>query len=134
MSFFKDYSFGKSKECEIIDKINILFNDNIKIVSNPKSRYDFEGDKYIYELKSRNNKYLTYPTTLIPFNKLNHKSSKRLRFLFLFTDGLYYITYRKRIFDTFELKEFCRRKRIDFNDKPELYYYIPIESLKKLDI
>lgn len=135
MSSFKtDYSFGKNKEIETLDKINNFFNDNIKLITNTKSKYDYEGEKYIYELKARNNCYSKFPTTLIPYSKSQQDTTKKIRFLFSFTDGLYYITYRKKQFETFELNTFCRNKRVDYNDKPALYYYIPIDKLKKIDI
>lgn len=132
MSFKNDYAFGKEKEKEILNIINKKFNDNIKLVDEPYCKFDFEGDKYIYELKSRNCKYLSYPTTLLPFNKVIVNSKKSI-FLFNFMDGLYYIRFREKIFKTFTVQSFCRKKRNDFNDKVQLYYYIPIEALKKIE-
>ena len=132
MSFKKDYAFGKQKEIEILDTINAKFKDNIKLVKAAYSCYDFQGDKRIYELKSRNNVYKAFPTTLIPANKIIPK--QKIIFLFYFIDGLYYIRYRKELFNTFECKLFVRNKRIDYNDKPQFYYHIPIEHLKKIDM
>jgi len=130
-SFKKDYSFGKDKETEILKILKIKFNENITTSINQFERYDFKDDKYYYELKSRNNKYSDYPTTLIEKGKVINEN---IIFLFNFTDGLYYIKYKKSKFDKFECKEFVRHKRIDFNDKPKLYYFIPINKLKKIDI
>lgn len=128
-SFKQDYSFGVSKESDVLDIINGFFKDNIQISTSKVSRYDFKGDKYYYELKSRNNKYNSYPTTLIPQNKI---FSDNHIFLFHFEDGLYYIKYDKTVFDTFECKPFRRRQRIDYNDKVQLYYFIPINKLTKI--
>ena len=132
MSFKKDYAFGKMKEREILDTINAKFKDNIKLVKSAYSSYDFKGDKRIYELKSRNNLYSAFPTTLIPFNKIIDK--QKIIFLFYFIDGLYYIRYRKEIFNTFKLDAFVRNKRVDYVDRPQLYYFIPIEHLKKIEM
>lgn len=131
MSFKKDYSFGKEKEDEILKILKIKFNDKIIPSDNKFERYDFKDDSYYYELKSRNNKYLDYPTTIIEKGKI---ISDNIIFLFNFTDGLYYIRYSKSKFDKFECKEFVRHKRYDYNDKPKLYYFIPINKLKKIDI
>jgi len=129
-SFKNDYSFGTKNEDVVLIKIEKHFNDNIKKSSSAVSRYDFKGDTYYYELKTRNNKYKTYPTTLIPYNKI--MEDKKQIFLFDFIDGLYYIEYDKDVFSKFELNEFVRKQRIDYNDKKSLYYFIPIEYLIKI--
>ena len=130
MSFKKDYVFGINQESIVLEKVNKQFNDNIIKAKNKFEKYDFKGDKYFYELKSRNNKYDTYPTTLIDISKVVNDD---MIFLFNFTDGLYYIKYDKTLFDTFECKEFVRHKRYDYVDKPKPYYYIPINKLQKIE-
>jgi hypothetical protein len=130
-SFKKDYVFGKAQEDEVLLKIQNKFNDNIVKSSSKFEKYDYKGDKYYYELKSRNNKYNAYPTTLIDISKV---VGDNMIFLFNFTDGLYYIKYDKTLFDTFECKEFVRHKRYDFIDKPKPYYYIPIDKLTKIEL
>jgi len=129
-SFKNDYSFGTKNEDVVLIKIEKHFNDNIKKSSSVVSRYDFKGDTYYYELKTRNNQYKTYPTTLIPYNKI--MENKKQIFLFDFLDGLYYIEYDKDVFNKFELNEFVRKPRIDYKDKKSLYYFIPIECLIKI--
>lgn len=129
-SFKNDYQFGTQEEEKILNTINNYFKDNIKKVADKLCKYDFKGDNYIYELKSRNNKYETFPTTLIGKSKIL-KDSKQI-FLFNFTDGLYYIEYDKYIFDSFKLDYFCRFRRSDYKDEAQLYYFIPIESLRPI--
>ena len=129
-TFKKDYSFGKIKEVEVYAIIKERFNDNIIQSENKFEKFDFKGDKYYYELKSRNNKYADYPTTLIEKAKI---FADNIVFLFNFTDGLYYIRYSQKKFSKFECKEFVRHKRFDFVDKPRPYYFIPIEKLKKIE-
>jgi uncharacterized protein YeeX (DUF496 family) len=80
-------------------------------------------------LKTRNNKYNKYPTTLLPLDKI---ISNNMIFLFSFQDGLYYIKYDKILFHTFEIKKYVRNIRNDYNDKLKDYLFIPIEKLIKI--
>ena len=107
MSFKKDLEFGLNKEKEILNLINKYFKRDIHKTIDKFCKYDFYDNRYNYELKSRRCSSNTYDTTLIPFDKLQ----KRIIFLFLFTDGLYYIKYKKEKFNEFEIKEFVRNKR-----------------------
>jgi hypothetical protein len=128
-SFKQDYAFGKSKEVDVLRAIKPIFEDDITDQDNPFSINDFKGTEYHYELKSRTNAYNDFETTLLPCNKVF--CDKHI-FLFLFTDGLYYIKYDKALFDTFEIKPFKRNRRIDYVDKEALYYYIPVSKLTEL--
>jgi hypothetical protein len=136
-SFKKDYNFGKECENKVLEMLNKYFktgsgnpsDGEIRASTNIYSSFDFYGDKYIYELKSRNNSYNDYPTTLIP----KYKCKDNLILLFYFTDGLYYIEYKSELFNKFELKMFKRNDRVDKIEKPVEYYYIPITNLTKID-
>jgi hypothetical protein len=128
-TFKQDYAFGITKEQEVLTKINEYFKDDIQQVLNKKSKNDFKGTKYIYELKSRTNKYADYPTTLIAQDKI---FSDNHIFLFNFTDGLYYIKYDEEAFKEFEVKDFKRRFRTDIKDIKKPYLYIPIIKLCKI--
>lgn len=125
VSYNVDYDYGKVKELEVLNDLKDYFKRDIKIVEERYTNYDFFDDKYTYELKSRRNKYDSYPTTMIPALKLK----KKVILLFNFTDGLYYIKYKKSKFDNYEQKYFCK-DREDKKDVNKLYYYIPIENLK----
>lgn len=129
----EDLAFGLEKEKIILPIITKYFNDEINFIQYKYSTYDFQGKKYKYELKSRNNKHADFDETLIPESKIKNKSNKYIKFLFCFTDGLYYIKYNEKKFNKYKLALFCRNKRADYNDKPALYYYIPITDLKKID-
>lgn len=129
MSFKQDYCFGLKKEDELLPIIRTFFDRDIQKSTNKFERFDYSDDKYKYELKSRQNEYTKYPTTLIPADKI----CKRIIFLFNFTDGLYYIKYRKSKFNTFEKKMFVRNQRSDFNDLQKEYIYIPVDKLKKIN-
>ena len=131
-SFKKDYEFGKKSEVNVFDLIQRYFKDNIKKIKKTTEVFDFEGDRYIYELKSRTNAYNTYPTTLLGYNKIINGNKEQI-FLFSFTDGLYYIKYDETEFNTYEKKLFVRNKRTDYKDVLKLYIYIPIEKLIKIE-
>ncbi len=126
----KDYEFGKLKEKELKDKLEKYFNDNL-IESKRYDKYDFKGDDYYYELKSRNCNYNKYPTTLIPVSKL---FSDNQRFIFNFVDGIYYIEYNSNEFETFEKQQFVRNYRTGYKDIKQEYVFIPIDKLKPIII
>jgi len=125
-SFKEDFLFGTQQEDLILPKLNSFFKDDIVKSSVHNCVYDFKGTNYYYELKSRNFDRWKYSTTLLGANKV---FTTNQIFLFNFTDGLYYIEYEKALFDSFVKKEFKRWNRPDICDKPQLYYYIPIEEL-----
>lgn len=129
-SFQEDYKFGINSEDKILPIINEYFNDNIQKSTSTYCKNDYYGDKYIYELKSRTNKYAAYPTTLLGYNK--RPDNKEQYFIFAFSDGLYHIKYSADLFDTFEKKPFCRNQRSDYNDQPQMYYFIPIDKLTRM--
>jgi hypothetical protein len=130
-SFQTDYNFGIEQENQLLIKIQKYFiDDNIKKETSKYSKYDFNGIKYHYELKSRTNSYEKFNTTLIPFDKINENLN--ICFLFKFTNGLYYIYYDKEKFNNYDLKKFKRHQRADFDDKEKLYFHIPIIDLTQI--
>jgi hypothetical protein len=128
-SFQVDYSFGIQKEDEVQEIVEKFFNDKLTKHDTRYSKYDFKGSQYFYELKSRKNEYLKYPTTMVQASKI---FCDKQRFLFYFTDGLFYIEYNKELFDTFEIKNFQRFGRVDFRDFKQKYIFIPIDKLIKI--
>jgi len=125
--------YGRDLETEVLPIIKSAFQSNdIKVPKNKYSPYNFIDDKQqvLYELKSRTNKYMTYPTTMIQESKILNTHYKQI-FLFKFTDGLYYIEYSPELFNTFEKKEYVqfRTDKVDVN---KLYFYIPIDQLKRV--
>lgn len=131
MGFFspKDNEKGRIEQTNLLPTIQKIFNRDIKIIENDLARFDYECDKYCYELKTRTNTKDKYPTTLIGRNKT--ESDKKIIFLFKYTDCLCYIKYNKELFDTFEVKKFNRNVRA--SNKSD-YIYIPVEHLKVLEI
>lgn len=130
-TFKEDYKTGTEAEKRILNDINEYFKDDIKQIKDKYNKYDYEGITSIYELKTRTNKYNTFNTTLLGFDKIINNDKKQI-FIFNFIDGLYYIEYNKIIFDEFEKKLFVRNKRNDYNDKEKIYLFIPINKLIKI--
>lgn len=131
-SFYKDYNFGIENENLVIDKIRTFFQEEINKTNSKFCKWDFEGTNNVYELKTRTCNKNKYPTTLIGKDKVIHNGKTQI-FLFNFQDGLYYIQYDPEIFKDFKCEMFKRIQRGDYNDKEKLYYFIPVEVLKKID-
>jgi len=134
-TFKEDKQIGEDSELKHKQIFNTFFNDNFIKTSNFHP-LDFEGNNYFLEIKTRTNNYNAYPTSLIPASKINYckKQNKETYFIFVFTDGIYYIKYDDNLFKTFEIKPFKRPSRLDHSDKLQNYYYIPIINLSKLNI
>lgn len=133
MSYKQDYEFGKLNENKILSTLRKFFNDDtIMQTTNKYNKYDFKSLKTNrkIELKSRQNFYNTFPTTIIPADKLDND----VTLVFSFRDGDYYIDYDPALFNTFDSKLFVRDKRSDYNDRPMDYVYIPIEHLKRIEV
>ena len=129
MAFQRDYQFGKQQEVVLLPRLNEFFKDEIKPTTDKFHKYDFEGKEYVYEMKSRTCCFETYPTTLLPADKVI--TDKKQIFLFNFTNGLYYIEYNEEAWKDIEIASF-RRFRIGVNDKEKPYYHISTTLLKRI--
>ena len=130
--FLKDYQYGINKEIQLLPQIRNFLNDNTICKLDNSNVFDFKGDNKYIELKSRNNNYLKYPTTMVGQNKVDKASilNEEVYFFFSFTDGLYYWLYNTD--DKLEIKiNHCGRRD---RGKQEInnYCFIPIELLKKV--
>ena len=121
----KCYNWGREQEKKVYPLIQEYFKENIIHCTDQYSKYDFISPTYFFELKSRRNRYNSYPTTMITCNKLK-EIDKELILLFNFTDGLYFIKYEKELFDTFFSQPF---KRDEVNAYPLNHVYIDIKYL-----
>jgi hypothetical protein len=129
-SYQQDKIFGIQQETFILPQLRTFFkNPNIKKTENEYDIYDFTDGIINYELKSRNNKYNQFPTTLLTCNKL----SNNCIYVFNFKDGIYYIKYDEQLFNTFEKKQFVRNYRFGKDDKPQEHIFIPIQHLIKIN-
>lgn len=127
--FNKDFKFGLKQEDLLFDTIKRLDSDLVK--TGARAIFDYESEKTLVELKSRNNTYNKYPTTMVGYNKIQYanKLNKDTYFCFNFTDGLYYYKYNKNDKLDFGRGGRCDRGREEYKD----YCYIPIEYLRKFE-
>jgi hypothetical protein len=126
-----DEDFGLENEIKSEDYIQLYFKQNTLIKLSKFNKFDYEGETAFFEIKTRRNLSTDYTTTMIGYTKILHaqKQNKDVYFIFQFTDGNYY--YKYDISETFEIKKGGRYDR----GRPEnnLYYYIPIERLIKIE-
>lgn len=128
---------GEYNEKLVIKILNKKFkNTNFNKTKDKYCRYDFFNDdkSIIIELKSRRVKQNRFSTTFLNKGKYNFlrsfkKTNKcKIYLFFLFTDGLYYIRLRNKIFKHFESKTiYTNKKGIEEN------ICIPVNMLKRLD-
>lgn len=128
-TFEEDFSDGIKSENLVFEIIKNKYENLLK--SDKFCVYDFSNDKYEIELKTRNIAHDLYSTVIISCNKCERKRTKRIVLMFQYTDGLYYIRYRKSKFKHYEKFNFRRNQRNDFNDKYSECFKIPITDLKK---
>lgn len=115
----KRVKFGLSQEKFLYNQLNNIFG-NLNKFDNKYSRFDFYNNEYLIELKSRNCKYNSYPSSMVGLNKLQYKDSlnRKKVFIFNFIDGV----YRWNADTEYQIKK--------FNNKD--YIYIDINNLIKI--
>ena len=125
MQYELDRKFGLKNEDIVFDILNEVAT-NVK-KTDRYNIYDYECDKYHYELKSRNIASYVFPTTMLPYNKIKHskKVNKPVIFLFSFIDGLYFWIEKDTV--TYEIKEGGRYR--DGKKETSLYAYINCDEL-----
>ena len=129
--FENDYQYGIKQEENIYPILKEYFGSTLEKSKNKWSKFDFYDDSCTYEMKTRNNKKTTYPTTMITANKSVQVNNKKLVFIFNFTDELCYIRFDPDEFSHFEKRMFSRA---NMEDDEKEHYYIPIEKLSTLKI
>lgn len=134
--FKKDYDFGIAKENEKLNELRSRFGKDI-VKCNRNFVMDYKGATCYLELKSRNCKKDTYPTTMVGENKVRFAQQAKKEgfasfFCFLFSDGFYFWEYNEADIEngkvTFEMGGRCDRGRIE--RKP--YAFIDKELLVAL--
>jgi hypothetical protein len=128
----RENKYSQIIEQEVKPTLESYFNTSLN-KTKTFSLFDFiSSDKTIYiELKQRNCKRTTYPTTMIGMNKINKslellKDNKSVKLVFKFTDGLYYYEFNG-LSEECEIKSGgrCDRGYAEFKQ----YYFIPVEKL-----
>ena len=130
-SYNQDYHYGKSKEPFVINHLAKYFKQTIVPNSNRFALFDAESETTLYEIKSRRCCKNTYPTTIVPLNKLCVKTNKKICFVFYFCDEICYIHYNKDLFDTFETR-MITYFRSGIDNVGVNHICIPVELLKPL--
>jgi hypothetical protein len=120
-------AFGEKKELEIIPILQKYFKDpTIRRNPNQKSVLDYLGEKP-RELKSRRFSSSQYSTTILPINKVTMTKTLDKDFLFLFDDGLGYISYDHEKFSKYKTKHIMG-KHFDGDYMVECFM-IPVKDL-----
>ena len=118
--FHYRYNKGKEAESAVLPLIIEYFKRDIKPTTNKLDRFDFTCSNYKYELKSRNNIFSKYPTTMIAVDKLE----ENVILLFKFTDDkLAFIEYNEEQFNKYTIQLFTKYTI------PKKHIYIPICDL-----
>ena len=135
-TFSSDYIFGINSEIAKHSQISKLFNTKFERKGG-MSVFDFvntESTIYV-DLKTRRIRHDMYPTSIIGANKVEFAdmdNSKSYHFVYQYEDGLYGIQYDKELFKTFEIRDFQRGSRSDYDRNSQLCYFIPVNHLRKL--
>ena len=130
----RDLKFGTKVEPAVIKKLEVFFKEPIKQMPEG-SYYDAESNTARYEIKTRRFSFATHETTYIPNSKFwSKKQGKELRFVFNFTDGMYYIDYNQRTFEKYdeELIEADRCRNGEYKKTKELHTLIDVADLKPI--
>lgn len=135
MSLKQDYAFGIEQEEKIKETLEKHFNTKLNKLSK-YNKFDFEGEKCLIEIKSRNVTSERFDSTILPYSKIEgiEKQNKEVYFVFNFTDKIYYIQYNQELFKTFGKANYKRKQRIDYDDKEQLYIFIPIKNLSLINV
>jgi len=120
-----DRLFGLENQTNILNTLQSKFNLSIFEIHDKFCKWDYEDNEgNHYELKSRRCMKNTYPTTLLPCQKISRTTSSRQYFIFKFVDKLCYIEYDNRWekFETGWVNDTRLREK-------HLHYYIPVSEL-----
>lgn len=119
MSKKEDLQFGLNNEQKVMPILENFLNTKLQKGTNEYSIYDWwnETKTIFVELKSRRITHNKFDTALIGYNKVQQCTNKNINYYFvwLYTDGLYYLKYNKELFDTFDIKEITSKYRYDVN-------------------
>ena len=125
-----EYEFGNKAEIELeqlmFDTFGVMRNQNKYAV------YDYESNLALVELKNRRCRSNSFIDTMMNANKCEGalKTDKKVYFVFQFTDGVFYWEFDKKL----KLRTDINGRRDRGMDEQKVFYYIPNNLLKKIDI
>lgn len=131
----KDIHYGLTSEEKIKIELEDYFHHKLFKLSK-YNKFDFisEDKKLLIELKTRRCTLNTYPTTMIPHQKIEYGlkllKEKEIYLFFKFEDGLFYYQLNENIYDEVVITKGGRkdRGRYEYNQ----YVFIPVNLLKKI--
>jgi hypothetical protein len=143
MSFYRrsvkgDLAFGLAAEETHRTEIAGFVGCGLNKDPNPYAAFDFYNDeKTIYcELKGRRIPHDKYETCIITESKVLKAAAdptKTYYFFWAYEDGLFYLKYEPEVFSKFEVKPFKRFNRVDKIEKEHRHYFIPYQSLHRIE-
>jgi hypothetical protein len=124
--YHNDYIWGKEQEDYTYPILKAYFKTDLKQYTSQYDDFDFYDEESDYEQKSRKNTYSAFDETMITLNKTQKATDKKIKLVFNFTDGIYWIVYDEALFAGFRRESFSRANlRADEKD----HIYIPIHLL-----
>lgn len=135
-NFQTDYARGIKAEKVVLPLLEPYLGNLIRIPE-ATHNFDFEGNNIYVELKDRSVAKDSFPTTLIPYCKI--EAAKRLQptpcwFVFRFIDGIYVIQFNEKLFSQFEVvPDWAPHRRAYEKKTPTPHMLIPIKYLRPLD-
>jgi hypothetical protein len=126
--------YGLTKEQELEQFIMEKYGKDLKKQSH-YSTFDWIGEKVNVELKNRNCRYNTYPTTMVGYNKIKEglEDQRDCYFLFSFNDGsLYEWRLDKSKEYLPEKRELTKKRGYTTYNQNKDNYYLPITELVRI--
>jgi hypothetical protein len=133
-TFRQDLAKGMSSEEFCLPILQKLSSSPLRRLGK-YARFDYESDDCLIELKTRLNvSSKSYSTTMINKHKVDAAKglSKKVYYAFRYTDGIYYIEYSPKLFDSFQSLPLTIQDRADYIEVEEDKMFIPIENLTLL--
>ena len=126
VNYESDYLWGEKQQKRIFP---ILEKKWEGIVPQKRyAKYDAVSESVNIEIKSRKNRWNSYPTTMLTMNKISDLTKTNI-FVFNFVDSIYYIEYDPDRFSKYTKTMFSRAE-IESDEKE--YVFIPVEDLTLL--
>ena len=133
-SFQQDHTEGKEGERQSFPFLKKFSKHTLVWMDDVYAPWDFEASDVVIEHKNRFVDSDTYKTAMIKYLKVQRaeKEQRTSYFVFRYTNGIFYIKYKKSLFDTFHTDVKKIENRSDYTEKEEKRIYIPIPLLKCL--
>jgi hypothetical protein len=124
----QDLSFGLESEARNKSLVEIFFGCPLRKTGTFDAMDMTNEANTIYvEMKTRRVNHDRYPTALIGKNKIDfcEKSGANCYIVYVYLDGIFYIQYDKKLFDTFDCEMYERGQREGGIQPKQLFYFIP---------